>query len=234
MSTREYKGVIFDLYGTLVESFRSQESLASITEMAATLEAPKDEFRRLWRETFSDRETGVFRTIEENIWHVCQRLGIQRDASQVTAAARLRLDLYRRSLVPRPGSVETLVALRSAGFRIGLVSNASAQTNELWLETPMAPLVDAPVFSCAAGMSKPDPRIYHLALEGLGLAADTCLFVGDGGSGELEGARRVGLHPVLIRVPGDDLDDPHRPEAKEWQGPTVSAISEVLGLVTAG
>ena len=115
MSTREYKGVIFDLYGTLVESFRSQESLASITEMAATLDAPKDEFRRLWRETFSDRETGVFRTIEENIWHVCQRLGIQRDASQVTAAAELRLDHHRRSLVPRPGSVETLVALRSAG-----------------------------------------------------------------------------------------------------------------------
>ena len=230
---RAYKGVIFDLYGTLVDSFRSQESLASITEMAATLEVPRDEFGRLWRETFSDRETGVFRTIEENIRHVCQRLGIQRDASQVTATAELRLGLYRRSLVPRPGSVETLAALRSAGFRIGLVSNASAQTDELWRETSMAPLVDMPVFSCEVGMSKPDPRIYHLAFEGLELAADACLFVGDGGSGELEGARRVGLHPVLIRVPGDDLDDPHRPEAKEWQGPTVSAISEVLDLVTA-
>ena len=233
MSRREYKGVIFDLYGTLVESFRSQESLASIAEMSATLDVPRDDFGRLWSETFSARERGVFRTIEENVRHVCQRLGIQRDASQVRAAAKLRLDRYRRSLVSRPGSVETLAALRSAGFRIGLVSNASAQTNELWLETPLAPLVDAPVFSCAVGMSKPDPRIYRLALEGLGLAADTCLFVGDGGSGELDGARRVGLHPVLIRTPGADLDDPHRPEAKEWRGPTVSAISEVLGLVAA-
>ena len=226
--------MIFDLYGTLVESFRSQESLASIAEMAATLGAPKDEFGRLWRETFSDRERGVFPTIEENIRHVCQHLGIQRDDSQVIAAAKLRLDRYRRSLVPRPGSVETLAALRSAGFRIGLVSNASAQTDDLWQETPMAPLVDVPVFSCEVGISKPDPRIYHLAFEGLELAADACLFVGDGGSGELEGARRVGLHPVLIRTPGDDLDDPHRPEAKEWRGPTVSAISEVLGLVAAG
>ena len=93
----------------------------------------------LWRETFLDRERGVFRTIEENIRHVCQRLGIQCDASQVMATAELRLDLYRRSLVPRPGSVETLSALRSAGFRIGLVSNASAQTDELWKETSMAP-----------------------------------------------------------------------------------------------
>ncbi len=234
VDAREYKGVIFDLYGTLVDSFRSQESLASIAEMAATLDVAVDEFGRLWRETFLDRERGVFRTIEENIWHVCQRLGIQRDASRVKAAAKLRLDLYRRSLVPRPGSVETLAALRSAGFRIGLVSNASAQTDELWRETPMAPLVDVPVFSCEVGMSKPDPRIYHLAFEGLELAADTCLFVGDGGSNELEGSRSVGLHPVLIRTPGDDLDDPHRPEAKEWRGPTVSAITEVLDLVTAG
>ena len=97
----------------------------------------------------------------------------------------------------------------------------------------MAPLVEVPVFSSEAGMEKPDPRIYHLACEGLELAPDTCLFVGDGGSGELEGARRVGLDPVLIRIPGDDLDDPYRPEAKEWRGPKVSAISEVLSLVTA-
>ena len=140
-----------------------------------------------------DRERGVFRTIEENIRHVCQRLEIQRDASQVMATAELRLDLYRRSLVPRPGSVETLSALRSAGFRIGLVSNASAQTDELWRETSMAPLVDVPIFSCKVGMSKPDPRIYRLAFEGLELEADTCLFVGDGGSGELEGARSGGV-----------------------------------------
>ena len=234
MNAREHKGVIFDLYGTLIEPFRSQENLASITEMAATLDVAVDDFRSLWSETFSARETGVFRTIEGNIRHVCQRLGIQRDASQVTATARLRLDLYRRSLVPRPGSVDTLAALRSAGLRVGLVSNASAQTPEFWRETSMAPLIDVPVFSSEAGLSKPDPRIYHLACDGLELAADTCLFVGDGGSGELEGARRVGLHPVLIRVPGDDLDDPHRPEAKDWRGPTVSAISEILDLVTAG
>lgn len=104
MNAREYKGVIFDFYGTLVEPFRSQESLTSIAEMAATLEVPRDEFGYLWRETFSTRETGVFRTIEENIRHVCQRLGIQRDAPQVTATARLRLDLYRGLLFPGLGA----------------------------------------------------------------------------------------------------------------------------------
>ncbi len=229
----KYEGVIFDLYGTLVDSFRSRESRSILTEMAATLAVPVDDFRRLWRETSSARETGVFRSLGENVRQICHRVDVQRDDSKVEAAAGLRLDLYRRSLVPRPGSLETLATLRSAGFRVGLVSNASVQTPELWRETPMAPLVEVPVFSSDAGMAKPDPRIYRLAYEGLGLPSDTCLYVGDGSSGELGGARRTGLHPVLIRVPGDDLDDPHRPEAKEWQGPTVSAISEILDLVAA-
>ena len=65
-----------------------KKGLANITEMAATLGVPTDDLKRLWSETFSDRETGVFRTIEENIQHVCQRLGIQRDDPQVTAAAK--------------------------------------------------------------------------------------------------------------------------------------------------
>ena len=229
----KYQGVIFDLYGTLVDSFRSRESRSNLTEMAATLAVPVDDFRPLWNKGHAARGTGVFRSIEENIREICQRLGVQRDDSVVAAAAGLRLELYRRSLVPRPGSLETLAALRSAGFRIGLVSNASVQTPEVWRETSMAPLIEVPVFSSDAGIAKPNPRIYRLAYEGLGLPPDTCLYAGDGSSGELGGARRTGLHPVLIRVPGDDLDDPHRPEAKEWQGPTVSAISEILDLVAA-
>ena len=122
-------------------------------------------------------------------------------------------------------------ALREAGLRTGLVSNASVQTPELWRETSLAPVVEVPVFSSDAGLSKPDPRIYRLACEGLGLAPGACLYVGDGSDGELEGARGAGLHAVLIRVPGDDLDDPPRPEARAWRGAAVPAVSGILDLV---
>ena len=227
----KYQGVLFDLYGTLVDPFRSSEGASNVREMAAALDLPPEDVRRLWEETFQERETGGFPTIEENIRWICRTLGAQRDEAQIAAAVEVRSALYRRTLVPRKDSRETLAALRSAGVRLALVSNAGPQTPELWRETTLASLVEVTVISAEARVAKPDPRIYRLAFEALGLAPETCLFVGDGGNYELDGARRVGLNPVLIRTPGDDLDDPHRPEAKTWQGPTVSAVSEVLGLV---
>jgi len=50
---------------------------------------------------------------------------------------------------------------------------------------------------------KPDPRIYHLALERLKVKPQDCLYVGDGSSHELTGARKVGMHPVQIHVPDE-------------------------------
>ena len=227
----KYQGVLFDLYGTLVDPFRSSEGASNVRQMAAALDLPLEDVGRLWQETFQDRETGAFSTIADNIRYICRTLGVQRDESQIVAAVEVRAALYRRTLVPRKDSRDTLAALRSAGVRLALVSNAGPQTPDLWRETDLAPLVEVAVISAEARVAKPDPRIYRLAFEGLGLAPETCLFVGDGGNHELDGARRVGLNPVLIRTPGDDLDDPHRPEAKAWQGTTVSTISEVLGLV---
>ena len=227
----KYRGVLFDLYGTLVNPFRSSESESNVRRMAAALELPLEDVRRLWAQTFQDRETGAFSTIADNIRWICRTLDVQRDEAHVAAAVEVRAALYRSTLVPRKDSHPTLAALRSAGVRLALVSNAGPQTPDLWGETTLAPLVEVVVISAEARVAKPDPRIYRMALEGLGLAPETCLFVGDGGSHELDGARRVGLNPVLIRTPGDDLDDPHRAEAKTWQGPTVSSVSEVLGLV---
>ena len=223
--------MLFDLYGTLVDAFRSSDSSANVRDMAAALDLPVDDVLPLWQGTFEERETGGFATIGANLRYICRTLGVERDEAQVAAAVDIRTALYRRTLVPRKDSRDTLAALRAAGVRLALVSNAGPYTPEVWRETDLAPLVEVAVISAEARVAKPDPRIYRLALEGLGLAPETCLFVGDGGSHELSGAQRVGLHPVLIRTPGDDLDDPHRAEAKTWQGPTVSNISEVLGLV---
>ena len=51
------------------------------------------------------------------------------------------------------------------------------------------------------------------------------LFVGDGANDELDGARRVGLLPVLIHKPGED---PVWSEVRTWDGLRVTSIPEVL------
>ena len=175
-----YQGVLFDLYGTLVDPFRSSENGPNLRQMAAVLELPLEDLQPLWEATFQERETGGFATIEANIRYICRTLGAEREETQVAAAAAIRTALYRRNLTPRADSQETLAALRSAGVRLALVSNAGPQTPELWRETDLAPLVEVAVISAEARVAKPDPRIYRLAIEGLGLEPETCLFVGDG------------------------------------------------------
>jgi putative hydrolase of the HAD superfamily len=85
------------------------------------------------------------------------------------------------------------------GMRLALVSNASTAEVQAWPASPLASLFDATVFSCHCGSMKPEPAIYQLALRELGLAPQSCLFVGDGGSNEHHGAHAVGMKPVLLR-----------------------------------
>ena len=66
------------------------------------------------------------------------------------------------------------------------------EDSRLWHSTPFAPLMDAAVLSFDAGIAKPDPRIYDLAVRRLGVAAEHCLYVGDGADGELSGATKAG------------------------------------------
>ena len=88
--------------------------------------------------------------------------------------------------------------------------------------------VDTAVLSFNVGLAKPDPRIYELATRVLGVAAEHCLYVGDGSGGELTGASKAGMTAVLIRAPYDRADG-----AREgWEGETISDIRDVLDLLS--
>ncbi len=131
---------------------------------------------------------------------------------------------------PRPGALDVLARLRSEGYQTGLVSDCSGEVPAVWGGTPFAPLFDATVFSCVAGIKKPDPRIYRMALSRLSVTARECLYIGDGNSRELTGALEVGMHPVLIRDPAESADA-HFIDREEWHGETISSLMEVLDLV---
>ena len=84
------------------------------------------------------------------------------------------------------------------------------------------------MFSATAGLAKPDPAIYRLAADGLGVEPADCLFVGDGANDELRGARDVGMTPVLIHLDGDE---PRWEEVRDWDGLRVTSLPQILELV---
>ncbi len=229
-----YDAVIFDLFGTLIDSLSRREYERVLAEMAGVLGIPCGDFVRLWLATSYERAVGILASSEANIAHCYRALGREGGPAGVADAVEIRTRFTQRALVPRPGSTETLLALRAAGYRLGLISDCSSEVSLLWSGTPFAPLFDEALFSCAVGLKKPDPRIYQLACDRLGVPPERCLYVGDGGSRELSGAAAVGMRPVLLRAAHEDASDAHRIDAEDWDGPTIAALPDVLALVEDG
>lgn len=226
-----FKAVIFDLFGTLIDNFTDSEYARVLGEMAAALGAPAETFSKEWRDSFYLRTNGSHKTHFESIRYICGRLGVTVTDEQVQKASDIRLDYSRRVLVPRPATLPTITELKTRGYKVGLISDCSPETPEVWPETPFRDIFDITVFSCVVSLKKPDPKIYLYACEKLGVKPEDCLYVGDGSSNELTGATAVGMHPVMIKDPGETADTHFVDKEKEWKGETISTLDEVLSLV---
>ena len=227
----KYQAVIFDLFGTLTDNFSSSEYENALTEMASTLSIPSDDFRRMWFNTSRNRNASAIKSCKAKVEYICSELGVQPERKQISNAVQTRFNYIRHVMKPRPCAVEVLRHLREKGYKTGLISDCSSEIPVIWPETPLVSLIDAAVFSCSVGFRKPDPRIYELAVERLHVPSEQCLYVGDGGSQELSGALRVGMHPVLIRLDADSTET-HLIDREQWDGPTIHSLREVLTMVT--
>jgi putative hydrolase of the HAD superfamily len=228
----KYDAVIFDLYGTLVDNFPGKAFEQTVAEMAACVGAPLHDFKRHWHiETWPLRIVGHFPTTEANIEYICRALEVPVDDALLSRAAAIRLNVSRLHLVPRNDVIETLTAIKAAGYKLGLISDCSLEVPRLWPGLPFASFFDVSIFSCTAKMRKPDPRLFLQACEQLAVTPERCLYIGDGGGRELTGARQVGMDAILIRVPYEEVDELAREEALQWSGPRITAVKDVLAVL---
>ena len=100
--------------------------------------------------------------------------------------------------VVRPGTFEALEVFKSAGYKLAVVSNAEGQVEADAQRFGLAPYFDVIVDSHIVGVAKPDPRIFQIALERLGVGCDEVIFAGDIYSIDVEGARAAGIEARLI------------------------------------
>src|SRR4029078_13713653 len=92
-------------------------------------------------------------------------------------------------------------------------------------------LFDAEVFSASVGLRKPEPRIYRLALDALGVEPAEGMVGGDGANDGAGGAERVGMTAVMLEVPPEELPGEVQPD---WPGLRIKALPELGGLVQEG
>jgi putative hydrolase of the HAD superfamily len=99
---------------------------------------------------------------------------------------------------PYPDAAPALGRLRHLGIRSAIVSNWDVSLRRTLGEIGLAGLVDEIVVSAEAGVAKPAPGIFELALRRLRCPPGKALFVGDSPETDIAGAQRAGLRAVLI------------------------------------
>jgi putative hydrolase of the HAD superfamily len=224
----KYTAVIFDLYGTLIDNMSHSENTGELSRIASILNIPEEQFMQWWLDTSSQKRfSGAYSDLEATFKALASELGCKVTDAHIKEAVRLRHIYIKSSIVPRPGTLETLRELAARGYRTGLITDCSPETAIVWPYTEMAPYFNATLFSCVERMTKPDTRIYRLAAERLAVTPEKCLYVGDGSSNELTGARQAGMTPVLIRAIHENSNDLYFPR-EEWDGPSITSLTEVI------
>jgi FMN phosphatase YigB (HAD superfamily) len=106
---------------------------------------------------------------------------------------------------PVPGSREGLQALADSGVRLGIISNADGMMGSRLAHLELCQVgpgigveIECVIDSGNVGVMKPDPRIFHAAIDLLGLESNQVWYVGDMPAIDVVGARRAGVRPYLM------------------------------------
>ena len=97
-----------------------------------------------------------------------------------------------------PDARGCLVALKGAGFALGVVSNWDDELENLLCDLDLLPFFDCVAASAALGCRKPDPAIFQIACARLGIPPERCLHVGDHPEADGDGAAAAGIRPLII------------------------------------
>jgi putative hydrolase of the HAD superfamily len=190
------RAVLLDLYNTLVAGGTDAERRAVSRTMGADLGVDPDRYADLYHAVYPQRFVGAFGDLEATVRAVAVQAGGDPSPAAVRLAAARRLTLVRRLLWPSGPTLATLDALRAGGWKLGLVTNCTAETPELWKGTPLATRFDAIGFSCELRVAKPDPAIFLAVCSFLSVGPTDCLYIGDGADNELAAAASLGMTVV--------------------------------------
>jgi FMN phosphatase YigB (HAD superfamily) len=185
------KAIIFDLFETLVTESLTRP--AGVSSLAPAFGCEREAFRRQWKPRRSAVTTGQV-SFRQALTDVATALGGQADAAVLERVCDERTGTKARAFAHVEPEVLTMLDdLRSRNLRLGVISNCFAEDVTAWPRSPLAARVDCAVFSCEAGLAKPDSGIYEEALRRLAVDASDAWFIGDGQDDELAGAERGGL-----------------------------------------
>ncbi len=208
------KAVFFDLGGTLAYYAPSPESIIArvikrhgfhvephhvkdaLTEAENAFKPVREKIRKQSKgDPLRYVDLPLDYWVEVNLY-MLSLLGLPQD---IGIAKEIALEFRKtRNVALYPDVVPTLKALRARGYRLGIVSNGPPFVEKVIKHTGLNKLVDFYVVSYKVGFEKPHPSVFWRALRSAAVNPFEALHVGDDYECDVEGARKVGMTPILL------------------------------------
>lgn len=190
------KAVIFDLGGVVLDS-----PLEAVAEYERRKGLPQDFLNRLIVRMGSQGAWSRLETGKVSLEAFFESFDAEAASCGARISSRELMEEIARFAQPRPVMIEAIRRLRRAGFRV------AALTNNWVMEGPLAEGMnllkaefDVFVESSRTGLQKPDPKIYELTLQELGIRPEESVFLDDIGR-NLKTARQLGMATIKVSDP---------------------------------
>ena len=222
------RAVLVDVLGTLVELEAPGPALREEIERRTGVDVGEDranaafaaEIGYYLAHHIEGRDMEAVGRLRDRCAEEIQRALALAELDHATAREAMLAALRFRAF---PDAEPLLRELRARGVRTVAASNWDASLPEGLERTGLAPYIDGAVSSAVVGAPKPDPAVFHAALELAGCEAAEAFHVGDSPDGDVEGARAAGI-PVALLDRHDAL--PHPPDV-----PKISSLDELPSVI---
>ncbi|MFM8320083.1 MAG: HAD family hydrolase [Chloroflexota bacterium] len=210
--TRRFDLVLFDLGDTLLyfDGSWAEVMAEGRRELLRSLQAAGlpvgqdflDDFYRDLKAYYREREAEFVEYTVGYVLRACLARWGYADLPEAVARRALQ-DMHtitQAHWIPEDDALPTLQRLQALNYRLGLISNAADDPNTQVLvdKGGFRPYFELIVSSAAQGIRKPNPQIFHTALQALGAPPQRAVMVGDTLGADILGARNAGIFSIWI------------------------------------
>lgn len=195
------RGVVFDLDHTLFDRYATLTAIApyfcSYFDVAEGMTSER--FAPIWIEA------------DKNFVHLgwgallahLTEVGVFRTPPTLEVYSAFLLGMFRRISVPFDCTRSLLVELNEMGYKTGLITNGSGETQRAKLRNlGIEDCFDQVVITGEFGVHKPEPEPFLAIARWLGAKPKELLYVGDNPLNDVEASRNAGMIPVWVRTTG--------------------------------
>jgi 2-haloacid dehalogenase len=222
------KACVFDAYGTLFDFnsavMRCRDDIGDAAERLSDIWRQK-QLQYTWLRSLMGRHADFWQVTGEALDFALAAVGID------NAELRERLMALYRELDTFPEVTDVLTGLKQGGMQTAILSNGAPDMLNAGVDAAgLGELLDAVLSVEDVGVFKPDPRVYQLAVDRLGVAPSEICFMSSNGW-DAVGAAAFGFRVVWInryKQPKERL-----PAGPDVEIDTLSPLPELLGLAAA-